>query len=66
MAQPEHELRGQITQQQQKLEEVMIRCTKAGKSAAATHLGHAISNLVAAKAVLAYVSPAKQEEKAKT
>ena len=62
MAHPEHELRGQITQEQSKLEEIMIRGAKSGQSAAASHLGHAISNLLSAKAVLAYQSPSTEEK----
>jgi len=65
MAYPEYELRGQITQQQRELEEIMVRCAKSGKSVAAERVGHAISNLVSAKAVLAYQAPSTEEKEQK-
>jgi len=63
MPHPEYELRGQITQQQGPLEEIMIRCAKSGQSAAASHLSQAIGCLLSAKAVLAYKAPSEEKER---
>ena len=65
MAHAEYELRGQITKQQEQLEQIMIFCAKAGQAVAAERLGHAISNLVSAKAVLAYQPPTAEEKEQK-